>query len=681
MIYRLPPDLQADLDRFREETERFKAGKISAEEYRAFRVPQGIYEQRLAGAFMLRLRLPAGAILPEQMKALSRVARKYGSGRLHLTTRQDIQVHDVPLDNIHRALVELYEAGLTTKGGGGNTVRNITACADSGVCPKESFDVSPYAVALTEFLLSDPISFQLPRKFKIAFSGCAEDCAGATVNDLGFIAKEGVDNPGFSVYAGGGMGSDSRVAQLLEEFVPAGDIHLVAEAVKRVFDKHGNRKNKHQARLRFLIKEKGFERFKELYQSELSRLRDQALSKPGIRALCARTMPRQVTKTPPGDGFDLWLASNVLPQKQDCHFMVHIPLFLGEISPDTLGNLAEIAELHGERMVRTTQSQNIVIRWIREDELPGLHRKLSAVGLAMTPPPILREAIACTGAATCRLGVCLSQGLARAVRDELENAGLELEDAVNLRLHINGCTNSCGRHPIASIGLIGTARRVGEQPVPHYVVQLGGRVGEGRTRLAEGNIVLPARNVPTFLVEFLRVFRQSSQYPDFDAFLENSGRAEAERIAGRYKRVPSFDEDSGFYYDWGAEELFSMGDRGTGECSAGRFDLIEIDLAKASECLREGRLLEATEKAARALLVTRGEDTRNSADALQLFERHFIDAGLINDSFREVIGGARRSILARDTPVSFEVDPACILAFITAVENVYTRMDRSLRLS
>ncbi len=266
-IFRLPETHAEDLAAFKEETERFKKGAVSPAKYRSFRVPQGVYEQREEGRFMLRVRLTAGAVLPDQMRALAVIARKYGNGVLHVTSRQDIQVHSVSLDSIHPALVALYHAGLSTKGGGGNTVRNITACYDAGVCTRECFDVTPYAVGLTEFLLVDPLSFQLPRKYKIAFSGCPQDCAGATVNDLGLIAKRRGDESGFAVYLAGGMGARSRVADLFEEFVPAVRIHLTAEAVKRVFDKHGNRKNKHKAMLRFLIEQMGLERFRTLYEA------------------------------------------------------------------------------------------------------------------------------------------------------------------------------------------------------------------------------------------------------------------------------------------------------------------------------------------------------------------------------------------------------------------------------
>jgi sulfite reductase (ferredoxin) len=261
----------------------------------------------------------------------------------------------------------------------------------------------------------------------------------------------------------------------------------------------------------------------------------------------------------------------------------------------------------------------------------------------------------------------------------LDRANLDLQDAADFRLHINGCPNSCGRHPIGSIALFGAARRVDDRLVPHYVLQLGGRVGEGRTRLAKGNEVLPARNVPAFLVEFLRAFRGSAQYPDFDAFLDAGGREAAGRIAARHKHVPPFAVDKNYYYDWGAEEPFSMAGRGPGECSAGVFDLITVDLASARQALEEGRLFSATHLAARALLITRGEEARDAADALRLFEEHFLDAGLVDGSFRSLITGARQRAASPGEDGGFEADRVALSALVAAVENLYENMDQSLR--
>jgi sulfite reductase (ferredoxin) len=678
-VFNLPETLGEDLDRFKEQVERFKDGAISSAEFRAFRVPQGVYEQREEGAHMLRARLAAGGVLPHQMRALAAVSREYGNGVLHVTTRQDIQVHAVALDGLHPALMELYRAGLSTKGGGGNTVRNVTACYDAGVCAEEAFDVAPYAVALTEFLLPDPLSYQLPRKYKIAFSGCPRDCAGATVNDLGFIAKRRGEKLGFAVYVGGGMGAHSRVADLLEEFAPYSDIHLIAEAIKRVFDKHGNRKNRRRARLRFLIERIGLQRFRALYEAELSELRCDGLSALSVRDLPKQARPVHEADTPQGEGFVQWRDKNVAAQRQDGYYLVTLPLPLGDISADKLEKLADVVEAHGEGMARATQAQNLVIRWVHENELPALHRDLNELSLADSPAPVLRNMIACAGASTCKLGICLSRGLARAVTDRLSRDGLDLDGLGEFTVHISGCPNSCGRHPVGNIGLFGAARRIGGRLVPHYVLQLGGRVSEGNTRLAQGKDAVPARNVPALIAELLAAFQGSPQWPDYDEFLEAQGNEIARQLSAKYKHVPSFEEDKNYYFDWEADTLFSLAGRGPGECGAGVFDLIEVDLASAKEALQAGKLVAATVLAARALLVTQGREARDEEDALKLFTERFIDAGLVRESFQALIENARRAAGTAEREKSFAADSEDVSALIEAVQDLYDNMDASLR--
>ncbi len=679
LIYRLPASLAEDLENLRAMISKFKAGEIPAAQFRAFRVPQGVYEQREEGAFMLRVRCPAGGVLPHQMKALANVARKYGKDVLHVTTRQDIQVHRVPLDKIHPALVELRSAGLSTKGGGGNTVRNITVCYDAGVCAKETFDVSPYAIALTEFLLPDPLSFRLPRKYKIAFSGCPEDCAAATVNDLGFVAGRRNGQLGFAVYVGGGMGAYSRVADPFDEFVPAGEIHLVAEAVKRVFDKHGNRKNKHKARLRFLIEQIGCKRFRELYETELAELRKSALPELAIRDIPTRTRQSPPSATGREDGFEEWRSKNIVPQKQDGFNLIHIPLFLGDIPADTLGRLADVVQDHGEGMVRTTQWQNLVIRSVHENELPVLYGKLKELDLAKAFAPLLRNTVACAGAATCKLGICLSRGLARGIVDRLTDGELNLEELGKLNVQISGCPNSCGRHPVAHIGLYGAARRVGGRLVPHYVFQVGGRVGEGRTRLAEGKEAVPAWKVPALIADFLRAFRESSEFPDYDAFLDAQGRETARRLTATHKYVPSFEEDKNYYFDWGATTQFSLAGRGPGECGAGVFDLIEVDLASAGDALKDGNLYAATVLAARALLVTQGQEAKDDRDALLLFSKHFVEVGLVSKIYQALIQKALAGAGSFEAEKDSGAERDEVGAFVSAVQKLYDNVDPSLR--
>jgi sulfite reductase (ferredoxin) len=613
------------------------------------------------------------------MRTLAVVARTRGNGILHVTTRQDIQVHQVTLDQLHPALTELYAAGLSSKGGGGNTVRNITACYWAGVCQREAFDVAPYAVAVTEHLIPDPLSYRLPRKYKIAFSGCGRDCAGATVNDLGFIAKMQEEIPGFSIYVAGGMGSHSRVGTRFESFVPAMECHLVAEAIKRVFDRYGNRKNKHRARLRFLMDEAGPEQFRSWYEAAREELRGETISPPDIRPLPQSLQPVADDETPPLETFDSWRDHTVQPQKQEGYYLVQIPLFLGDVTADRLEALADIIDVHGEGMIRTTPWQNLVIHWVHQNELPSLHRQLAGLDLAADLFPVIRNMIACTGAATCKLGLCLSRGVAQAIREKVTGAGLDLNGMDRLGIYINGCPNACGRHPIGQIGLYGTARRVSGRLVPHYIIQLGGRVAEGRTRLASGNLAVPARNVPAFIADFLQVFQKSPLFPDYDSFLEDQGRSTAATLAATYKSVPLFEEDKSYYYDWSSETIFSLAGRGPGECGIGVFDLIEVDLASAHEAVKAGKLQEAIILAARALLITQGQEARNDIEVLDLFTTYFLDENLLHESFNFLIATARTG-LGQHKPASVSgVGEEQVSSLVQAVQALYDTMDSSLR--
>lgn len=651
-VYQLPPSLPQDLEQLRQLTEQFQAGAIPAARYQAFRVPQGVYEQRESGTFMLRARLAAGILTPEQMRVAAEVAERYGDGTLHLTSRQDLQIHGVKVEGIYPAVARLTEAGLSTKGGGGNTVRNIAACYLAGVCPEEVFDVTPHVIQLTESLLPDPLSFQLPRKYKIACSGCSRDCAGATINDLGFISKRRGSEEGFAVYAGGGLGAQSRVGRMLEPFVAAAAACQVAEAVKRVFDKHGNRKNRHRARLRFLIEEIGFEAFEKLYREELERLGDAAA--PPLRARPAK----------PAD-------SNT----------VEITAPLGVLQAEQIRRLADVIERFGEGILRATNWQTAVLRWVRAEELPALNAELGRLGLETAEPPILKHLLTCAGASTCRLGICLSRGLAEAIRGALLKSDLNLKGAAGeVTIHISGCPNACGRHPVGQIGLYGAARRVNGRLVPHYIVQLGGRVEEGKTVLASGAYAIPARNVPGFLVEFLRSFESSGKRSDFAAYLAADGRQVAEALSRKHANVPEFAKDKNYYFDWGAEEIFSLAGRGPGECGAGVFDLIQVDLASAGEALEAGRLFSATALAARALLVTRGEQADTDWQSLELFRRHFVEPGVVSAEFKPLIEKAQGSLAAGDPEAVFSPRSEEVATLLAAVQQLYESMGPSLRL-
>jgi sulfite reductase (ferredoxin) len=308
-----------------------------------------------------------------------------------------------------------------------------------------------------------------------------------------------------------------------------------------------------------------------------------------------------------------------------------------------------------------------------------LYERLEAVGLARVDPPILRSLISCAGASTCKLGICLSRGLAKAIARELSQSGLDIKRLGRLRINISGCPNSCGRHPLADIGFFGAARRIKGRLVPHYVVQLGGYVEEGKTTLASGNSTVPGRNICAYLKDFLKAYEESPHWPDFERFLQREGRKRAEDLALKYRDVPDFEDDKNFYYDWDAEEVFSLAGRGPGECGAGVFDLIEVDLTSAREALSERKYYTAAALAARALLVTRGVESKSDAEAFTLFREHFLNQNLVDGRFRELVEAGVKCRDAADCESAFETAATDVAALVQAVQTLYDNMDASLK--
>ena len=676
------PRLDQELDTFAEAVSRFRSGVLTEAQFRVIRVPAGVYEQRESGTYMLRVRFPAGGVLPGQLRRLGEVSARFGNALLHVTTRQEFQVHRVAVEAIVPALRSLAEVGLSSKGGGGNTVRNITACADSGVCPEQVFDVTPYAVAVTERLLADPSALQLPRKYKISFAACGRDCGGATVQDLGFVAREREGLPGFAVYVGGGMGGKSRLASKLHEFIPAEDAYVVAEAVKRVFDQHGDRRNKHLARLRFLIERVGLGQFQDWYETELAALRASQPEPLKTRPVLPRPAPVAEPVTKPETGavvLERWIKQNVSSQRQPGFHRVSIPLPLGDLPAAKAAALADLVGAHGDRVLWATQAQNVGLRWVTTDELPAVHAKLAALGLAEPEPPVLRNLVACAGASTCRLGICLSRGLARAVRDELAGNAIPLDRWGDLSIHISGCPNSCGRHPVGNIGLSGAARRIGDQLVPYYAVQVGGRLGEGRSRFGTHVGAVPARWVPMFVRGLLEAWQRSPDAGDFHAFLEHGGQDLARALADRHPATKDLAGQPDLVRDWDANSAFSLTGRGQGECSASAFDLIEVDLVNAREAQEAGHYYAATLAAARALLVTRRVEARSDADALALFQEHFIASGLVDGALAGVVQAGVRAATTTQPAASFTGAPGDVAALVAAVRLLHENLDASLQ--
>ncbi|NIA06274.1 MAG: sulfite reductase, beta subunit (hemoprotein) [Actinobacteria bacterium] len=641
--FQLPQSITEDTLAYGQKVREFLDGQTRPAVFKAYRIPRGIYEQRQAGAFMVRVRVPAGMILPEQIQRLAELSRTYGNGVLHITTRQDVQIHQVKLKNTPIILESLLEVGLSSRGGGGNTVRNITACPRAGVCPNEAFDVRPYAIALSEYLLDSESSFNLPRKFKVAFSGCSQDCALASVTDLGFFAHLKDTTKRFSVYAGGGMGSNSRIAAKIKDFILAKEVFSVAEAMKRLFDQHGDRTNKHRARLRYVLERLGRDEFIRLYQQQREKLQQEHLQAPAIRSIIstskASALSSSATTDKLPDGYKNWRKINVLAEKKPGEFTIRLRLALGDISADDFEKIASLADMVGEGVIRTTQLQDLLLCQVREDDLPFVFAQLSGLKtdvLTAHGPKL----IACAGASTCRQGLCRSRGLATAIADKLRQTDLSIEFGDEV-IRISGCPNSCGHHLVGAIGLQGRAKRVGDRLVPCYAILVGGKAAEAEARLAEQVELIPAKNVPALVSDVLGVGQPLGQ----------AGKEQIAKIAAKYSHIPTIEEQPDVYRDFGDTEDFSLAGRGPGECGAGVMDVIQLDIDQAKQSLDRAKdaadgkaksevLYKAIVAAARSLLITRGLEPKKDREIFTSFSEHLIEPGWIAQETKEFLDQA-----------------------------------------
>ncbi|MHB1459453.1 MAG: nitrite/sulfite reductase [Armatimonadota bacterium] len=535
--FKIADSVIEDTHAYRGEVEKLLTGDIDAAAFRPIRVPLGIYEQRENDTFMVRVRGASGLFLPDQVRAVAGLAERFGSGIVHVTTRQDLQIHKVLIHDTPTILEELLDAGLSTQGGGGDTVRNISACPLAGVCVNEVFDVTPYALALTEYLTADRANYKLPRKFKIAFSGCGEDCALASVADLGFFAHVKDRVRGFSVYAGGGLGARSALAIKIEDFIPAEAIFEVAEAVKRLFDRHGDRTNRGKARLRFVVERFGQDEFRRLYREEIEYVRNEGMITPEIHQRDNDCRSDKTVLVYPIDDvkFERWMRLNVTAQKQEDLYAVRIRLPFGDIGASELIRLADAAEGIGDGTLRTTQSECLQLRGVRQSSLYELYHMLGSLDKRFVRASSITCA-ACVGASTCRLGSCISRDLLESIEAEISDIDLPF----NASIRISGCPNSCGHHPVAQIGLYGTAIRVDGILTPHYTILAGGELSEGRSSLAKVLGRLPAQAVPGLLKEFFLLAEHNHNVnEDFDDLLERWGIDFLRSLLLKHEVVPS----------------------------------------------------------------------------------------------------------------------------------------------
>lgn len=499
---------EQELEAFVQTLKRYERGELDPEAWRAYRVARGAYSQRQEGVHMLRVKLPQGAVSSEQLRVLADVAVRYARGRVHITTRQNVQLNDVLPGDLEEALRALAAAGITTSGAGGNTVRNVVACPYAGVAPAELFDVTPYAEAFTRHFLRHRLGDALPRKLKVAFEGCGDDHVAAAIQDLGFRARLRNEGSrvlrGFFVTAAGGTATACTAGQPLVEFLPAAEVLALGEALVRVFHARGDRVNRQRNRLKYLVRAIGWDTFRSLVLEELERVRGgggPSLPFDPEHPVDEGRPPRAVDAVgrPTGEGAsapECFVGTNVRPQRQAGFVTVTVSLELGEATAAQLRALAALADRHGDGEVRFTPAGDVLLRWVREEALAELHAGLVESRLDRDGAGSAADVVACPGGDTCRLAVTRTRGVARAVEDSVRTQLGAAALRSRLPVRVSGCPNGCSQHHVAAIGLQGGARRLGARAIPIYRVLLGGFLTETGAVFGRVAARIPARRIP-----------------------------------------------------------------------------------------------------------------------------------------------------------------------------------------
>jgi sulfite reductase (ferredoxin) len=545
---------EVHIDRFLEKLEAFERGEMTPTEWRQERRLNGVYDQKQADQTMIRVKVPGGVATPRILEAFAVAAERWGHGKGHITTRQNIQYHFVAADDVEPLLRYLAsEGGLTTREACGNSVRNFTCCPRAGVSADEPFDVTPYVEALAAHFLGQRFAYGLPRKFKPSVGGCCgTDCSQAFINDLGFLARTRDGQPGFQVLAGGGLSTLRRSALTVEEFVPAGEVLEAAEAVVRVFDRIGNRGNLAKARLKWAIDKLGPATFLAEYHAERDRIRGEGgrplvlppqPAPPTLRG----GLPQQVEALP---DYAAWAADSVRPQKQRGFSIVTVRVVLGDVTAAQLRALARLAVTYGEGEVRFTNDQDVVLRYVPTWKAPLLHAELVAAGLARAGAGTIRDVTACPGASSCAMSVTQSRGLARLLTDTLEARPDLVDAARELSIKISGCPNSCGQHHVAGLGFQGGMRKVGGKAVAQYLVHVGGGIGPDGARFGRLITKIPVRRLPIALERLIALYRADKQPGEApDAFFGRAATAQIKQALAGLDELPVAEATADDYFD------------------------------------------------------------------------------------------------------------------------------------
>ncbi len=648
------PVVEKDILELARKIELFKEGKIDEEKFRSLRLARGVYGQRQEGVQMIRIKLPYGKVRSHQLRRIAEVSDEYSRSRLHITTRQDIQIHYVDLNRTPELWAELERDNVTLREACGNTVRNVTASETAGIDVNEPFDVSPYADALFKFFLRNPICQEMGRKFKVSFSASDEDTGLSYMHDLGFIAKIENGVKGFKVMLGGGLGSQPRHADLFYEFLAADKIIPLMEGVLRVFDRYGERKSRAKARMKFLLKDIGLEAFKGLVEEEQTAIEFKTVpidtsnyetSQPVDTDFPAVNITNEAA-------YKLWKSTNVIPQKQNGYVAIGIKVLLGDFYTDKARLLADLVEQYAAGEIRLSLRQNILIPFVKEEGLPFFYSELEKLGFVEAGYNKAVDITACPGTDTCNLGIASSTGIAEELERVIKAEYPQYLENGDLVIKISGCMNACGQHNMANIGFQGMSIRTKDKLVaPALQVLLGGgNLGDGKAFFADKVVKIPSRRGPEALRRILDDYEAHANGAPFVDYYKAQGEKYFYQLLTDLSRIDNLTQDD--FIDWGTEEAYVKA-IGIGECAGVVIDLIATLFLESDEKIEEaeaayankvysGAIYEAYRSmvnSAKAILLSENIKTNTQAGIIKQFDEYFVETKQIDlgTSFSDLI--------------------------------------------
>ncbi|RVT97265.1 HEPN domain-containing protein [Mucilaginibacter limnophilus] len=651
------PIVEKDIIDLERKIRLFREGKIHDEKFRSLRLARGVYGQRQPGVQMVRIKLPFGKVTFKQILKIADIADEYGSGNLHLTTRQDIQIHYVSLDRTPELWSRLAEDDITLREACGNTVRNVTSSPTAGIDPKEPFDVSPYAHATFEYFLRNPICQEMGRKFKISFSSSDDDTAFSYIHDVGLIPKINEQGErGFKVMLAGGLGAQPFLAAITEEFLPEDQLIPYIESVIRVFDRYGERNNRNKARLKYLVQKIGLEETLRLVAEERTanksksyKINRDALTEPVVPGTAS--YPDVEISNPLR--YEQWLATNVFEQKQKGFYGVYIKVPVGDIDTTRARKLVDVLQPLVADELRITQNQGLLLKYVRKEALPALYEGLTALDFSAPGFDSVADVTTCPGTDTCNLGISNSMTMAKVLEDIIFKEYEELIYNREIKIKISGCMNSCGQHGLAHIGLHGSSLKAGTRVLPSVQVMLGGgTVGNGVGRAAERVVKVPAKRATHVIRAVLDDYKANSiEGETYHNYYDRQGKDYFYRLLKPLADLTTLTEDE--FVDWGHEETFATA-IGVGECAGVVIDLVatllyESDekLSWANDAYADGRWADAIYHAysvfvssAKALLLDKGINSSTHIGIIKEFDAQYVSTGeysLNGNTFNDLV--------------------------------------------